>query len=164
MLRRAQERTFRDRRQVNTMKHNENYQHIARQLMRKRLAELDARAADNKGGVLTVEESTELGQLQELLAQTWRDCPDCLGVGRVRFAYTAFVGVGGYMIARADEDQAGYTPQDAFGAFSSYEAAKARANDLNKDLGLSFQEAYKIVTSSMRADNIRQRNSQKQSA
>jgi hypothetical protein len=144
------------------LKHNENYQHIARELMRRRLAELDEMAENTNGTALTVEESMLRSQLQELLAQTWRDCPDCLGVGRVRFAYTAFVAVSGYVIARADEDQAGYTHQEAFGTFPSYEAAKARANDLNRDIGLSFQEAYKIVTSSMRAENIRQRNSEKQ--
>jgi hypothetical protein len=144
------------------MKYNENYQHIARELMQRRLAELDKKATDNHGPVLTVQESTERGQLQELLAQTWRDCPDCLGVGRVRFAYTAIVAREGYMVARADEDQAGHTPQHALGSFPSYDAAKARAQRLNKDLGLTHQEAYQIVTSSIRAENIREQNSQKQ--
>jgi hypothetical protein len=146
------------------MKHNENYQHIARELMQKRLADLDKRAADNRGSVFTAQELTERDQLRELLAQTWRDCQDCLGVGRVRFAYTAVVALGSYMVARANEDQPGHALQDAFGAFPSYEAAKARANGLNKDLGISYHDAYQIVVSSMRAENIRQQNSEKQHA
>jgi hypothetical protein len=146
------------------MKHNENYKHIARDLTRKRLAELDTKAADNIGPLLTVHEFTEREQLKELLSQTWRDCPECLGVGRVRFAYTAIMTTPGYMVTRADEDQTGHTPQDVFGSFPTYDAAKAEAKRLNNDLGLDEQAADRIVTSSMRAQSIRDRNSQREDA
>jgi hypothetical protein len=146
------------------MKHNENYQHMAREVMRKRLASLDAKAADNCGPRLSVQESTERAQLQELLSQLWRDCPECLGVGRVRFAYTAVMTRYGYMIGRADEDQPGYTLQDAFGTSPTLDLAKVRAKRLNHDLGLDEKEAYCIVISSMRPENIREQNSQKERA
>jgi len=103
------------------MKHNENYQHMAREVMRNRLADLDAKAADRNGSLLTVQEVTERGQIRELLSQTWRDCPECLGVGRVRFAYTTIVARHGYIIVRADEDQPGYTPQEVFGTTPTLE-------------------------------------------
>jgi hypothetical protein len=144
------------------MRHNENYQHIARELMRRRLAELDAKAASDNGRRLSVQEVTDREQLQELLSQTWRDCPECLGVGRVRFAYTSIMVRHGFMIARADEDQPGHTPQEALDSFPTYEAAKAYAKRLNDDLGLEDKEAAAIVTSSMRAQSIREQNSQRE--
>ncbi len=146
------------------MKHNENYQHMAREVMRKRLADLDAKAADRNGSLLTVQEVAERGQIRELLSQTWRDCPECLGVGRVRFAYTTIVARHGYIIARADEDQPGYTPQEVFGTSSTLELAKVRAKRLNDDLGLGEKEAYFIVASSLRAQSIREQNSQTERA
>lgn len=152
------------KRDVYQMKNNEHYEHIARELMRKRLGELDTKAANYNGRPLTAHELTERVQLQELLGPTWRDCPGCLGVGRVRFAYTAIITTNGYMIARADEDQPGHTPQDVFGIFPISDAAKAHAQRLNNDLGLDEQTAYRIVTSSMRAQGIRERHSQRENA
>jgi hypothetical protein len=146
------------------MKQNEHYQHMAREVMWKRLAGLDGKALDQNGPPLTVQEFTERGQLQELLSQTWRDCPECLGVGRVRFAYTAIVTRHGYIVARADEDQPGYTPQDAFGTSPTLDLAKVRAKCLNNDLGVDEKEADRIVTSSIRAQSIREQNSQKELA
>jgi hypothetical protein len=143
------------------MRHNEHYQHIARELMRRRLADLEAKTARENWRCLSVQEATERGQLQDLLSQTWRDCPECLGVGRVRFAYAAIMTRHGYMIARADEDQPGHTPQEAFETFPTYDAAKAYAKRLNDDLGLEDQEAAAIVTSSIRAQNMQEQNSQK---
>lgn len=139
------------------MKHNENYQHMAREVMRKRLDDLDARAVAN-GSLLSVPELTERSQLQELLSQTWRDCPECLGVGRVRFAYSTIMTRDGYIIGRADEDQPGYTPQDAFGTFTALDSAKSRAKRLNEDLGLDEKEALRIVISSLRAQSIREQH------
>lgn len=45
--------------------------------------------------------------------------------------------------------------------FPSYEAAQVRADSLNEDLRLDRLTAYKIVTSSIRAENIREQNTKR---
>lgn len=143
------------------MRHNAQFQHIARLLMKRRLTELDIRAAAQTGSALTPDESQEREQLQELLSERWRDCSECLGVGRVRFAYTGIVRRDGYVISRVDEDQTGHTPQEVFGIFPSLDAAQGKADTLNHDLGLDRKTAYGIVTSSLREENIREQNSRR---
>jgi hypothetical protein len=143
------------------MRHNAQFQHIARLLMKRRLRELDTRAAAQPDSALTAEESAEREQLQELLSEAWRDCSECLGVGRVRFAYTGIIMRSGYVVSRVDEDQTGHTPQEVFGVFPSLDAAQGKADILNQHLGLDRKTAYGIVTSSLRAENIREQNSQR---
>ncbi len=53
-----------------------------------------------------------------------------------------------YIIGRADEGVPGYSAL-AIG-FDDYESAQNHANLLNEDLGLSTQEAARIVASTMR--------------
>lgn len=51
---------------------------------------------------------------------------------------------------RADEGESGYTPVPRFGSFKTFNEAANRADELNKELGLSIEQAAKIVCSTMR--------------
>ncbi len=53
----------------------------------------------------------------------------------------------GYGLGIAEENEPGYTPLP--GAFPSWETAAAEAADRNTRLGLSADEAWRIVASSM---------------
>lgn len=66
-------------------------------------------------------------------------------------AFTAVVVRGkGHGIGRADKGQPGYTPMPSLGFFRKHDEAKAKADKLNADLGLSTLEAWEIVASTMR--------------
>ena len=68
-----------------------------------------------------------------------------------RRAFTAIVTANCYIIGRADEHIDGYTPcVDQFGVFESYAAARNKADELNRTLGLSRRDAAMIVCSTMR--------------
>jgi hypothetical protein len=66
------------------------------------------------------------------------------------FAFTAVVDSRGYLVGRADVGTKGYTPVLREGFFPTYHAAKARAEELNKLMGIPNDEADRIVTSTMR--------------
>ncbi len=65
-------------------------------------------------------------------------------------AFTAVVGDRDYGIGRADKGTFGYTPCPQFGRFGSYEAAVAKAKELNEEMGLDEAEALKLVLGTMR--------------
>lgn len=54
-----------------------------------------------------------------------------------------------YIIGRADLSDNGYTPCPIFGRFPSYEKASDYADGLNKALGLSVDDAARIIGSTM---------------
>ena len=66
-----------------------------------------------------------------------------------RVAFTAIVDRSGFSVGLAERGVAGYTPMPKFGRFPSWEAAKSKADEENRDLGLSPVEAFEIVASSM---------------
>jgi len=68
---------------------------------------------------------------------------------RLRFAFTAVVKFDGFIIGRADENVPGFTPFKAEGSFATREAAQDRADELNRHLGLSKEEALRIVGTAM---------------
>jgi hypothetical protein len=70
-------------------------------------------------------------------------------------AYVATVTEQGFGIGIAERDSPGYWPAPDKGTFPTYEAASARASELNTATGLSLEEASEIVCSSMRAQNER---------
>lgn len=78
-----------------------------------------------------------------------------------RCAYTAIVDEGGYRLGIAVEGEAGYHQckdgTDAGGTFKTHEAASAVADAFNKNMGLSDEEAFKIVTSTMSFGRPRKR-------
>lgn len=136
------------------MKHNETFERLALRLMKERLEQLRNQSS------LTEAEQLLAGQLADWVeSRHARQCDECQGVGMVRFAYTAVIGRKSFLIARADEDQAGHTPQPRFGAFPTLEEAQKRADILNADISLDKKTAYAIVTSSIRAQHIRERAS-----
>lgn len=59
----------------------------------------------------------------------------------------------GYGLGVAERDVAGYVPREDLGASPSWEDAKARAASLNAELGLTREQAFDIVMSSLRAQN-----------
>lgn len=69
-----------------------------------------------------------------------------------RYAFAAvYTGPGTLCgIGRADEGESGYTPVPRFGSFKTFNEAANRADELNKELGLSIEQAAKIVCSTMR--------------
>jgi hypothetical protein len=73
----------------------------------------------------------------------------------MKHAFSAIVDENGYSIGRADEGTRGYTPQPDFGAFPSWDAAKAKADELNKEFGLSEQEVARIVLGTMSGNGTR---------
>ena len=137
------------------MRHNDNFQGLALRLMKDRLQQLRGQNS------LT---EAEQALITELV--TWveskhvRQCIECRGVGMVRFAYTAVIGNKSFLIGRADEDQAGHCPQARFGEFRSLQAAQEGADALNEANGLDKKTAYSIVTSTIRAQHIRERASE----
>jgi hypothetical protein len=138
------------------MKHNEGFANLALELMRERLKELFAKQS------LVQNERTQLQQLAELVeSKHTRPCLECCGVGVVRFAYTPVVGKDSFILARADEDQAGYVPQPSLGKFPTYQCAQQAANKLNEEIGLDAKTAFGIATSSIRAQNLREQASGK---
>ena len=56
-------------------------------------------------------------------------------------------------IGLTQKNQAGYWPTPQHGHFRTYDAAAAKAHELNQARGLSAEEAALIVASSMRAQH-----------
>ena len=136
------------------MKYNETFEQLALRLMKERLEQLRNQPS------LTEAEQVLASQLAGWVeSRHVRQCDECHGVGMVRFAYTAVIGPKSFLIGRADEDQTGHTPQPRFGAFPTLEDAQKRADLLNANNGLDKKTAYAIVTSSIRAQHIRERAS-----
>jgi len=138
------------------MKHNESFGNIAQELMCERLKQLRAKQSLNQN------EQTQLAQLAELVeSKHTRPCLECCGVGIVRFAYTPVIGKESFILGRADEDQAGHVPQPKLGKFPTYECAQQAAKKINEEIGLNVKTAFSIVTSSIRAQNLREQASAK---
>jgi len=138
------------------MKHNESVANIALELMCEQLKQLRAKP------FLTQDQQTRLTQLVELVeSKHTRPCVECCGVGIVRFAYTAVLGKQSFILGRTDEDQAGHVPQPKLGTFPTYQCAQQAAKRLNEEIGLDDKTAFGIVTSSIRAQNLRERTSGK---
>lgn len=136
------------------MKHNDSFQGLALRLMEDRLQEL------RKQRSLTESEQTLVQELSRFVeSKHVRQCDECCGVGMVRFAYTGVIGKTSFIIGRADEDQPGHTAQPRFGTFPSLEAAQKHADLLNEANGLDKKAAYDIVTSTIRAQHLRERAS-----
>jgi hypothetical protein len=72
-----------------------------------------------------------------------------------RVAYVPVIVGSSYRLGIAEKDVAGYSPisleSDLGGDYESYEHARATADECNKRLGLTPEEAFKIVASSMGA-------------
>jgi hypothetical protein len=66
-----------------------------------------------------------------------------------RIAFTAIVYEKGYKIGLCHEGIDGYTPT-LFGPYSTYESYNKMADTLNSGLGLTKEDAYKIIASTMR--------------
>lgn len=71
-------------------------------------------------------------------------------VQRPRVAYTAVVQADGFWVGVAQENIPGYAPAEHFGVFQTYSEARNKADDLNKQLGLTAKDAFDIVISTMR--------------
>jgi len=67
-----------------------------------------------------------------------------------KHAFTAIVESEGYIIGRADYGIGGYTPMRREPTFKTYDAAQKFANGLNEKMGLTKEEALKIVFNTMR--------------
>lgn len=80
-------------------------------------------------------------------------------ITRKRSAYTAVIEERGYCLGVAVEGEAGYHPvredSDAGGTFETYELASACADAYNASLGLTKEEATRIVISTMRGSAMR---------
>lgn len=138
------------------MKHNERFANIALELMCERLKQLRAEKSFSQDA------RTQLAQLAELVeSRHTRPCLECCGVGIVRFAYTAAIARDSFILARADEDQAGYVTQPELGKFPTYQSAQEAASKLNEEIGLDSKTAFSIATSSIRAQNLREQASGK---
>lgn len=75
-----------------------------------------------------------------------------------RLAFAPIVDAGGFSVGLAEESSPGYLPQRHHGAFPSWEAARAKASELNRSMfRLSDEDAAMIVASSMGAQNERNR-------
>jgi hypothetical protein len=74
-----------------------------------------------------------------------------------REAFVAVLMGRAFGIGLAQENERGYYPQVGFGSFDTYEAASAKAQELNALLGLSADDAAMIVCSSMRKQNQEKR-------
>jgi hypothetical protein len=59
---------------------------------------------------------------------------------------------GGYVVAEVTENEAGY--RTLSGGFSDVMAAKARADELNANVGISWDDVLDIVASSIRQGSI----------
>lgn len=57
---------------------------------------------------------------------------------------------GSFGLGAAERDKSGYWPMPGYGTFATYEAASARARELNAKLGIELETAAEIVCSSMR--------------
>lgn len=86
------------------------------------------------------------GDRKQAEGRTHRVDPTTL---RGKHAFTAVITDEGYIIGRADYGKTGYTPLKV-APYKSFEEAKAAANKLNKDLGLTPLEAWHIVADTMR--------------
>jgi hypothetical protein len=76
--------------------------------------------------------------------------PDGTGLARDR-AYTAVITSKGYVLGMAVKDQPGYySLEDSYGVFDSYANAQERAETMNVGVGLTPEEANRIVLSSIR--------------
>lgn len=65
-------------------------------------------------------------------------------------AFTAVAIPGrGFMVGRADLGKKGFTPQREHGRFGRHEEAKAVADRLNKELGLTDEQVWKLVMGTM---------------
>src|SRR5437016_8642919 len=136
------------------MKYNESFQMLALQLMEERLRQLRAQAS------LTQPEQLLLHQIGCWIdTKHVRPCGECCGVGMVRYAYTGIIGNNGFIVGRADEDQAGHASCPRVGTSPSLQEAQKAAARLNADNGLDTQTAYSIVTSTIRARHLRERAS-----
>ncbi len=85
---------------------------------------------------------------------------DALALAKSRSRPVAFTGVmheGKFIVGLAEQDVPGYTPilqMTEFGpmgsTFPSYDAASDYADEMNAELGISKEQAIRIVLSSMR--------------
>jgi len=66
-----------------------------------------------------------------------------------RIAFVAIIDEKNYKIGLCHEDIDGYTPT-LFGPYSTYESYNKMADELNAGLGLTKEDAYKIIASTMR--------------
>lgn len=75
-------------------------------------------------------------------------------------AFTGVMHEGMYVIGLAEQDVAGYTPlllksqAGPMGMFPTYDAASKYAEDMNAELGISKEQAIRIVLSTMRAERV----------
>ncbi|ARJ65966.1 hypothetical protein WV31_10030 [Magnetospirillum sp. ME-1] len=74
-----------------------------------------------------------------------------------RIAFTAVVGEDGFGLGVALEGEPGYWPIPEHLATGDWEEMNRAAGAINRHLGLSDDDAIRIVTSSMRAQNARNR-------
>lgn len=71
-------------------------------------------------------------------------------------AFTGVMDEGNYVVGLVEQDVSGYIPMvlmskaGPLGTFSTYDAANAYAEDMNRELGISKEQAIEIVLSSMR--------------
>lgn len=64
----------------------------------------------------------------------------------------------GYGIGAAEENEPGYTPMPKFGRFDTFDEAQTEAMKHNVDrLGLTREQAYRIIGSSMAGEGTRRR-------
>lgn len=69
------------------------------------------------------------------------------------FAYVPAIFRSLYLVGRADLCEKGYTPLMTHGTFESYDEASKKADELNKELGLSIDTAAKIIGTTMTFEN-----------
>jgi len=77
-----------------------------------------------------------------------RICPICKQRMKSRIAFTSVVSKGGFIVGRAEENLPGHLPISNK-VYPTLEEAQAIADQLNAEFGVSKEEAYDIVCSSM---------------
>lgn len=139
------------------MKHDHTIPALALRLMEDRLRELRKSASMSEADKALLNELTMWVESKHV-----RPCDECHGAGMVRFAFTATIGDKSFIIGRADEGQAGHCPQPRLGRFGTLEEAQQHADALNEANGLDRATAYSIVTSTIRAQHLRERASHRE--
>ena len=69
------------------------------------------------------------------------------------YAFVAVCHRAQYCIGQADLCEKGYTLKSEHGLFESYEAASKKADELNEALGLSVENACKIIGTTMKFES-----------
>lgn len=76
----------------------------------------------------------------------------------VNTAYGAVIHGRAFSVGLAEENEPGFWPMPSLGIFPSYELASAKARELNVARGMTVEEGLRIVTSSMAAQNRRDKH------